>query len=343
MKAHNPNIPNTGPGLDQSSDVADTQMVESPRIVIRGESTHPPLPPRTLPLRNSKSIVDYLGFTFFSEEPLTETFPLKSVLVDVFNMPPSDWKRTKAGWQGYNNRVNFGSYGLVAFGGISQRQSVHVELYGAGCALVNDWVLVHDWFVTTDSRITRVDLAHDDLEGTVVNIANALEWFDDGLFSTNGRPPNRHMEFDFNSGKGKTFYIGERGNDKYTRVYEKGKQLGDPNSNWCRAEVEFKARSKTIPNEVFLYPDDYLSGSFPAFEYLSNEQSKFESKEKARQISLSKTTQQAKSAYGKLVNLLCLIHENDYEKVINMIRRSGIPKSLEPIYKDEFDEQRASS
>ncbi|MBL4821227.1 MAG: replication initiation factor domain-containing protein [Gammaproteobacteria bacterium] len=304
-----------------------------PRIVIRGESISTSPPSRIVTVRNSKSFIDFLGFTFFSDQPADEEFPLKDALTDIFNIPAFDWVRTKSGWQGYENRIKLDCYGLVAFGGLSQKQTIHVELSGTGCKQVEDWVLVHDWFETTDSRITRADLAHDDFEGEIANIANAIKWYEDGLFNSNGRPPARSIHYDFGSGDGTTFNIGKRGNDRYTRIYEKGKQLGDPKSPWCRAEVECKAHSKIIPNEIFLCPDDYLAGAFKAFQYLSTEQSKFLTIAKDREISLERVTKQGKSAYGKLVNLLCFLYENDYEKVINSLRRPGIPKSLEPQYK----------
>ncbi|MBL4573845.1 MAG: replication initiation factor domain-containing protein [Gammaproteobacteria bacterium] len=316
-----------------SSGVPDAPEAESPRLVIRGESidTHPS--PRIVTLRNSTSFIDFLGFTYFPDEPSTELYPLKEVLINIFNIPYFDWVPAKSGWQGYEKRIQLGAFGLVAFGGASQNNSIHVELAGHGCNQVKDWLLVNDWFETSDSRITRLDLAHDDFDGDVVNISNAIRWYEDDLFSSNGRPPSRHLHDDFDSGDGKTLNIGKRGNDRFTRIYEKGKQLGDPKSLWCRAEVEFKARTKIIPYEVFLYPDDYLAGAFKAFEYLSTEQSTFNSIEKDREISLERVTKQGKLACGRLVNLLCLLHNEDYKKVIDSLRRSGIPKSLEPLYK----------
>ena len=234
--------------------VRDAQRPEDdsdPRLVIRGESIDTTPSPRIVTLRNSKSFIDFLGFTYFSDKPITEEFPLRDLLTEIFCIPPFGWTQAKSGWYGYSNRVNLDCYGLVAFGGPSQNQTIHVELSGTGCRQIKDWILIHDWFETTDCRITRIDLAHDDLQGKTVNVANAIKWYDDGLFTSNGRPPSRHLHFDFDSGAGKTLNIGTRGNDRYTRIYEKGKQLGDPLSPWCRAEIEFKAETKTIPNEIF--------------------------------------------------------------------------------------------
>ena len=50
----------------------------------------------------------------------------------------------------------------------------------------------------------------------------------------------------------KPFYVGKRGNSKFTRVYEKGKQFGDVNSPWVRFETEFRAGDIDIPLEFCL-------------------------------------------------------------------------------------------
>lgn len=342
MKYHPSNDTTHGQSEHVVRDAQHPDDGSDPRLVIRGESIDTIPPSRTVDLRNTKAFIDFLGFTYFPDKLAADEFPLKdelkNALIDIFNIPVFGWKRAKSGWQGYENRIQLDCYGLIAFGGISQKGTIHVELSGNGCAQIEDWVLVHDWFETTDSRITRIDLAHDDFDGKVVNIAGAIDWFENGLFNSNGRPPSRHLQDDFDSGAGKTLYIGKRGNDKFARIYEKGRQLGDPDSTWCRAETEFRARTKIIPNDTLLYPDDYLAGAYKAFEYLSTDQSKFLSIEKSKEISLESATMQGKSAYGKLINLLCVLHNDDYEKVIRILRRTGIPKSLEPLYKRQLVE-----
>lgn len=330
---HTPTESRSGGVPDSADGDAD------PRLVIRGESITIPPAKHDTSSSNSLSLIDFLGFTYFLDELPKEDFPLKSLLVNIFNIPAQDWKQAKTGWQGYENRIILDGYGLVAFGGVSQNNSIHVELSGTGCAQVKDWSLVHDWFETTDSRITRIDLAHDDFKGRTFNIQKAITWSEEGLFNSSGRPPNRHLRDDFDSGEGKTFYIGKRGNDKFTRIYEKGKKAGDPNSPWCRAEVEFRARDKTIPIDIFINPDIYFAGAYKAFSFLSLEQSRFASQQKEKDISLEKTKQWAKSACGQLINLLCLLYKEDHEKVISELRRSGVPKALSPLFKRQLREQ----
>ena len=42
--------------------------------------------------------------------------------------------------------------------------------------------------------------------------------------------------------------------DKLLRAYEKGKQLGDKNSEWVRLEVELKAKHTHIPFDAVINP-----------------------------------------------------------------------------------------
>src|SRR5438309_783047 len=66
---------------------------------------------------------------------------------------------------------------------------------------------------------------------------------------------------DLGSGDGCTFYVGARANGKMFRGYEKGRQLGDAQSNWFRVEVEFRAKDRLIPLDVLTDPTPYLAGS----------------------------------------------------------------------------------
>ena len=61
-----------------------------------------------------------------------------------------------------------------------------------------------------------------------------------GAFNRGGRPPKLKEAGDWikHCGYGRTLYLGARGNGKFLRIYEKGKQLGDRTSPWIRYEVE---------------------------------------------------------------------------------------------------------
>lgn len=304
----------------------------TPRDVIRGESLNTP---HTNSIKNSAeklAFVDYLSFTYRPPEPIFEQFPLRSVLVETFGLCGYNWKLSNSGWNGYTHRIDLDGCGLVAYGGASQNNTVHVQISGQGCAQVPDWLEVMLWGSITNSKITRIDFAHDDLEGNVLNIDRALEWLESGLFNSRGRPPNARFIDDFDSGEGKTLYIGRRKNGKMARIYEKGKELGQQDSPWCRAEVEYRSKDRELNWDSVLNPAGYLSGSYTAFSFLTSEQRKVDTIQRAQSISLDRATHYCSIGYGKLIHLLYELHEGDAEKVLRLLMREGIPPKLKPYF-----------
>lgn len=306
----------------------------SPHIVIRGETS-----PRLNPASNSMQEVpqvariDWLAFTFTSppESAQTPILWLLQQLYVIFGLPAFAAQSTGKGWNGYTTRVNLGDnseYGLVAYGGDRQRGTVHVELNASACALVSDWRTVQQWGESIGAKITRVDLAHDDMEAKAVSIATARAWHDAGEFTTNGRPPDAHLHDDLGSGKGKTLYIGNRASGKLLRVYEKGRQLGDPSSPWVRVELELRGKSRLIPWDVLTSPATYLAGGYPCLAFLSTVQDKIRTITKAVQITIGSIVQYLRTAGGKSINVLMQVHGGDAFAVISAIKRDGIPRRL---------------
>lgn len=238
-------------------------------------------------------------------------------------------------FNGYENTYELTSrdgnmLGLLGIGGEHQRGTIHVSLNAGCCALVPDWEKAVDWGESLNARITRVDVAHDDFNGESINIQKAREWHEAGMFGSGGRNPKARLIDDLGSGDGKTFYVGGRGNGKYCRVYEKGKQLGDPTSPWVRLEVELKG-SKTykIPWDILTRPGQYLAGSYPCFNFLSEVQEKIRTISKAVKISFKRAVENARQMVGKTVNVMMQFHGGDYVAVVNELKRDGVPRRLE--------------
>ena len=317
--------------IKQDAGLSAPADADSPHIVIRGESTpYTPTFCHSL-LANKISFIDYLSFTYrpvSEEEPLSE---LQMELLNLFAVYPESWEFTKSGWYGYENKANLEGHGLVAWGGSSQRGTYHVEITGTGCAKVFDWLDVYHWGITNQVKITRVDIAHDDLEGHLVNIPNALKWHKDGLFNNGGRSPKIQSIDDHGSGDGYTLNVGKRKNGRVIRIYEKGRQLGDPDNPWCRAELETRSKDRKIPWDTVINPDRYLAGSCEAFSYLSTEQSRIKTLSKAKEITLDTMVKYCKVGYGQLINLLRLSGYSS-EQIVDMLQREGIPKKLETYY-----------
>lgn len=287
------------------------------------------------PVNAKLAFIDWLAFTFI---PPSEFEPLpwiKDFLVQVFNFPELYLEAGDRGWNGYKHRVDLGQYGLLAFGGESQRGSYHIELNAHGCALVQDWHKVKHWGETFGARITRSDLAHDDYKGQTVSIQKAIEWYEQDGFTNSGRPPKRHLRDDFNSGDGKTFYVGARENGKLCRVYEKGREQGDKSSPWVRVELELRNKSREIPWDVVVNPGHYLAGAYPCLAFLSAIQQRIKTIQKSVNISYARLVAWLKQAAGKAVSLMLEVNGGDAESVVAQILRPGRPKRFQHF--EDFD------
>jgi DNA relaxase NicK len=197
--------------------------------------------------------------------------------------------------------------GFVAAGGNADTVCVH--LTGEGCATLSraQWVGLYALLVSLDAKITRADLAHDDFDG-VASVDVAVESFKAGGFAGKGRPPASEVAGDwFTPGggpKGRTFYVGARDSGKLLRVYEKGRQLGDPLSPWVRWELELHAEKRVIPFLVLLRPGEYLAGAYPGERgtgWISAAQSVIKTISNRLKISYSAMIRHCRVSYGRLL------------------------------------------
>jgi phage replication initiation protein len=237
----------------------------------------------------------------------------------------------KTGLYGYKESAIIEEGGLIAWGGQNQRGTVYVSLNGQGCSRITDWQKMRTWCECHGARITRVDIAHDDFEGETVTIEKAKEWYDAGGFNSGGRKPTARLAGDWWAGiKGRTVYLGERASGKLTRIYEKGKEQGNPESPWVRVELELHNKSRVIPLDALTRPAAYLAGAYPCLRFLSAEQCKVKTTTKAAKTAYDKSVRVARLQYGKLVNLMLKVHQGDYAGVVNALKREGIPARLDP-------------
>lgn len=184
------------------------------------------------------------------------------------------------GLQGYANSYVMGTgkkvkYGAVMWGGVKQRDTVCVTLYGMGCvAALDGWeTRLYQW-IQTDApyaNITRIDLAKDLFQGERTVMQVYTDW-EAGLLDINGKRPNAEMAgagWLNDPSKGKTLYVGSRKNASYLlRAYEKGIEQGDPLSPWVRLELQMRNRDIVIDHEILLEPGTYFLGRYPVFQTL---------------------------------------------------------------------------
>jgi phage replication initiation protein len=211
---------------------------------------------------------------------------------------------------------------------------MYVSIQGQGCATVQDWHGLADWLQRHQATIKRVDLAHDDFAGEIADISWAVEQYKAGGFNAGGRQPAHQVFGDWLSGEqateGRTFGIGRRANGKFCRVYEKGKQQGDPNSGWVRVEVEWRAERRHIPYDVLTRPGVYLAGAYPCMSALSTEQERIRTTANSATISFDAAVENARLQIGKLINLMLHVYGGDYAEVVEKLRRDGLPARVAP-------------
>jgi phage replication initiation protein len=213
----------------------------------------------------------------------------------------------------YNDSWELGDgYGLVCFGGQSQRGTMLIVIHGSGCLAARDgWESRLHAFLSDSAKragITRIDLAHDCFDGELVNVEIADGWYDEGGFNCSHRAPSHEYRGNWKrpDGQGRTLYIGKRKNGKICRIYEKGREQGDANSEWSRVEVEFRNTDRVIPFDVLLDPSSYFVGAYPCLQLLSAEHSgeRLACKKKSAEINVDACIGHIKRTYGKHLKVL---------------------------------------
>lgn len=149
--------------------------------------------------------------------------------------------------------------GSIFYGGNANRP--FLQFNGEGCKLLDMSKLSHVVEQMYKVRITRCDLAYDDVDGHFGSILDVVQCYKDGLFKRGGQQPAVSQVGDWISEvapKGRTLYVGSRKGTAMMRIYEKGKELGNPLSPWIRYELELKAVDVDIPVAILLNPYPYF-------------------------------------------------------------------------------------
>lgn len=314
-----------------------------------------------LPADNEIAVVDWVNFTigienlgsihhgnglvtskYTDEDPcltdehrwLSAIEEFDSVLEDIFGFCTT--ARNASGRNFYKQSYVLGQdMGLVCIGG--QRNTILVMLSGKGCAFAKEgWEkrLYNYLNLAQRAKLTRIDLAHDDFEGKRINVDWGNAQDDIGGFQCGNRAPNIEYKGNWKrpNGRGRTLNIGSRESGKYLRLYEKGRAEGDPEDNWQRAEVEFKAVDRILPFDMLLAPSEYFIAAYPCFQELAEhlQPARIETLKKNASISLNAAISTMKHQYGKYINLFKHIFEP--EELINLISHSdscAFPKRMD--------------
>ena len=229
----------------------------------------------------------------------------------------------------YDNDEDGLNLGFVAIGG--NKDTICFHITGEGCHRIpqSGYRWLAEWLPTVGGRITRVDMAHDDFDGKHT-VDMAADWYLEGKFKAGGREPkmNQHGNWKRPDGSGRTIELGKRENGKMLRVYEKGKQLGDPSSPWVRWEGELRAKHRLIPFEVLIRPGMYLAGMYPCLGWIAETQERIKVIQKTARITYAKLHDSARLAYGRFIYAMQHIGHSADDIVNQLIRTDGLPKRL---------------
>lgn len=326
-EAERPDSPNKEPkGYDAETGEAIDIYAVSPRAirVVRLLKPDPMASPGIAQL-------DALSFTV----KLPEDASMHWVVQPMQQFLPVESFEPRGGCFGFQHSVRFGDgAGIIAWGGKSQRDRVYFSIQGKGCALVRDWPALAEWLQEHRANLKRIDVAYDDFKGETVSIAWAVAQYRAEGFNAGGRRPQHSVHGDWladdASEKGRTLGIGNRASGKYCRIYEKGKQLGAPDSPWTRIEVEWHGKDRVIPFDILTEPGKYLAGAYPCTAFLNIEQSRIKTIANGATIVFESAVANLKQHGGKLINLMVDVHAGDVGEVVKRLRRDGIPARIEP-------------
>ncbi|GIA25813.1 replication initiation factor family protein [Vibrio cholerae] len=271
------------------------------------------------------------------------------LLNQEISYPDNVWTlERRGGYCGYTYSANLlcngTQAGKVAWG--AKNYGFYVSFSGKGCEAVNMVQLHKALKQMVGAKLTRVDIALDDLQGSV-SIDEIIERYQDGHFITQGTPPSWGL-FMGGSGataddkrkcglvpdRGRTFYVGARDNGKVFRAYHKGAQMrSEEYPDWNRFEVQIGNRFRVIPFDVLIDPDPYFAGAYPALASLISEVEpvRIPTTKILLNVTLENAIKHAKTQYGKLINALRLIYgDSQYivETLTKGLDENDIPDRL---------------
>ena len=236
-----------------------------------------------------------------------------------------------------NGRTN---YGFVAWGGNVDRfgrDTLCVHLTGQACESISlldaaggrSWRRLYLALLEHAAKVTRLDVAYDDLDGVHGGVDSAVAAYHDGGFTLR-RPPSVSNAGDWINGHSRTLYVGRRENGKLIRVYEKGHQMGQDDSPWVRYELELHSKDRHIPPSAIVDPAGVLAGGAPYLASVLAEARPVAVRTVVRrrlQATVDHLCHHASVAYGRLLNVLVGIGMSPVE-VVERLRVDGVPSRL---------------
>jgi phage replication initiation protein len=245
--------------------------------------------------------------------------------------------------------------GQIEFGGDHTRrkasgaETARVELSGRGCEAWEGRApgtphLPRRWGVLRAKLergpavwLTRVDIACDLYDGAR-GVDMAMQLHSAGCFDNRGQRPNMQSINDHGSKKGRTVYIGSQQSAKYLRVYEKGRQLGDRESEWVRWELQIRNAGGAIPLHVITLPAAALRAAYKALQWVSDTWTRCHVPKQRAKSTAANAIAWLRRQYGATLKWLAdHTDAGDLPRVVESLLRDSEPAwSREPLHADEW-------
>jgi Putative phage replication protein RstA len=228
--------------------------------------------------------------------------------------------------------------GRVGIGG--NGSTMCISLSGAGTRWVRNWHQCQRELALLSARITRCDLAFDDYDGEILDVHEMRDRAARQEFRQGGAPPKWRFLDDGGNGTGCTLYVGSKGH-KELCIYEKGKQLGLPESRWVRAEVRLYAKHCEVPLAVLTDPLAFLRGAYDVLERVlapvaRDFCTRVRTRRKAAEVSGEAMVRFLRRQIGPSLNLLFEAFGGSAEDFIReRILREGQPRRFRGIAKGD--------
>lgn len=241
----------------------------------------------------------------------------------------------KRGKQGFESSyaLSLGDFivGDMSYGGDAMRGWTWIELTGKGCQWISDWGVCEDQlFQLADFEYKRVDIALDTYKREVTH-ETVLQAYADGHFTTGGKPPSIRQILPGDPVDGRTAYIGKRDQPKFLRAYEKGYESvkdyprpltidaidGIPLADIYRLELELKAKSQLLPEDLIENRDQYFAGAYPYLQsVLAVEPQVLKlSRDKSPQRALASMLEIIRAQYGNTLFTAMMAYGGDISTV----------------------------
>lgn len=216
--------------------------------------------------------------------------------------------------------------------GVHQDGRVIVSVTGKGCAYVPSWPSVESRLAQVGAHLTRVDIAVDDLEGQAFNVETFRSMYHQGEFNTGGRNPKSRFVSDEGNGDGNTLYIGRKGH-KELCVYEKGKQLKDPQSKHVRCELRLWRNKIDLPLDALSNPGKYFGAAYKMLaQFVVGEVERLEVQERNVNATAKAMVACLKNQSGTALGLIFdALGDEALEFILTNIKREGRPARFKAI------------